>query len=432
MHHGIGNPVFNQFIWRFGTRLSGDELTTLHAHLSNGLLARRAVAPTLPTARHRWIASDESLPLNVSPVAIAEDSVRRWAEQRVVHELDPEAGTGWQLASAPLAEGGTVVSLVCSHMVADGAAMIAAVRHANRGVASVTASDLGGPPSRIVGLVDDIGDTIGQLTSIGSWLPRVVSAEAPWFGRAPSVNGVASAPTSPRRRFVARNTGPWVPAYVVAECRAAEWHTAASDCGGTSSSLFLAVMTGVAERLGRACPGDELRWSVPYSDREPNDLDANSTKIVPVPVTVCEPGERDLKRPRKAMKTALTDFSGKGDPGLPQALVQMLPDALVARVPTRPDGAEGLCSNLGRLPDDFTSLGGAVAESVSARASFAGANESFARALGGGFTAWACETGDTMTITLHGMDPDRVRTDDDLRDAVATLLRRWGITYRFW
>jgi hypothetical protein len=30
------------------------------------------------------------------------------------------------------------------------------------------------------------------------------------------------------------------------------------------------------------------------------------------------------------------------------------------------------------------------------------------------------------------MDPDRIRTDEQMREAVAAVLRRWDVTYRLW
>lgn len=431
MHHGIGVPVFNQFVWRFERAIPDSELEKLHFNLSKGLLSRQVIAPVLPTARRRWIASNASLPLDLSPAVVSEDTLRCWAEQRVTDRLDPERGTGWQLAAAPSSEGGTVVSLVCSHMIADGAAMIEAVRQANRGLPAVAAADLGARPPVISALRQDIGDTITQVRPIASWAVRTARDSTPWIGR--RAPGTASSAVAPRRRVPTENTDPWRPPYVVVECPAAQWHAAATRWGGTSTSLFLGVMTALTERLGRASFGDELRWSVPVSDRRSDDLDANSTKIVHVSVAVPEPEDRDLTRIRKATKTALTELADReSGASVPLELVQMLPDRLVAKLPTPPDGAEGLCSNLGRLPHDFRTFGGIAADSISARAIFDGAEKAFARSLGGGSTAWACESADTVTITVHGMDPDRVGTDDELSGTLAEVLRRWGLTYRFW
>ncbi|WP_338893047.1 hypothetical protein [Rhodococcus sovatensis] len=438
MHHGIGKPVFNQFLWLLDTAVSGDELEELRTNLSEGLLARRVESPTLPTARHRWVTSAVSLPLELASSPIPSDAVLCWAEQRVVEDLDPEAGVGWQLAAAPMSGGGMVVSLACSHMVADGAAMVEAIRRANSGNRGVDSRDLGEGPSLFGGIIEDLADTVGEVKPIMKWVAdRVVATATSAFSSSKDPAPGSGRIDPPRRQDADPVVGPWRPPYVVVECSATEWKAAAAEWGGTSNSLFIAVMTAISEALGRAMPGDVLRWSLPYSDRDPLDIDSNSTKIIPVRVPVAERQDQDLTRIRKASKAAFTDFAARQKAGvssqaIPLSLVQMLPDAVVARLPMPSDGAEGLCSNLGELPEDFITIGGVRARSVAARATYAGADAEFARTLGGGSTAWATETDEAITITVHGMDPDRMVTDNAVRDVVADVLLRWEITHRFW
>ena len=442
MHHGIGNPVFNQFVWRFDRPVEVAELAKLHANLSAGLLSRRVLPPTVPMARHRWVTSNTSLPLDYSTNSVPTDAVRCWAEQRISADIDPEAGIGWQLSAAPVADGGTVVSLVCSHMVADGAAMVAAVERASTGVSVGDSARLGDKPSLIDSIASDITDTVGQLRPIATWLAgksaqAVTSVVRRTADEAPSSAQAPIAPDAPSRTDVPETSEPWSPPYVVVSCSASEWTAAAAQWGGTSNSLFIAVMTSVSAALGRARPGEELRWSLPFNDRRSSDVDSNSTKIIAVRVPVPDPADRDLTGIRKASKTAFQEFSARQAVGaatgpVPLALVQMLPDAVARRLPVPADGAEGLCSNLGRLSDDFVSIGGVRATRVSARATFSGADAEFARQLGGGSTAWATETDAAITISMHGMDPDRMASDEDVREVVSEVLGRWGIGHEFW
>nr|WP_255182793.1 hypothetical protein [Rhodococcus sp. 15-649-1-2] len=442
MHHGIGNPVFNQFVWRFDGPVAVAELAKLHANLSAGLLSRRVLPPIVPTARHRWVTSNASLPLDYSTNSVPTDAVRCWAEQRISADIDPEAGTGWLLSAAPVADGGTVVSLVCSHMVADGAAMVAAVERASTGVSVGDSARLGEKPSLVDSVASDIADTVGQLRPIATWLAgksaqAVTSVVRPAADVAPSSSEASIAPDGPSRTDVPETSEPWSPPYVVVSCSASEWASAAAEWGGTSNTLFIAVMTSVSAALGRARPGEELRWSLPYNDRGSTDIESNSTKIIAVRVPVPDPADRDLTRIRKASKTAFQEFSARQASGastqaVPLNLVQMLPDAVARRLPVPADGAEGLCSNLGRLSEDFVSIGGVRATRVAARATFSGADADFARQLGGGSTAWATETDAAVTISMHGMDPDRMASDEDVRAVVSEVLDRWGIGHEFW
>ncbi|MGA9871512.1 MAG: hypothetical protein WBQ44_10275 [Rhodococcus sp. (in: high G+C Gram-positive bacteria)] len=436
MHHGIGKPVSNQFLWLFDSAITREELDILHSRLAEGLLARAVVEPVLPTARHRWIESERSLPMDITPVAIGADGVRCWAEQRASAGLDPERGVGWQLAAAHIDGGSMVVSLVCSHMIADGAAMIAAIRNANtaqpRGSVR-SAPALGVRPPVLRAIVDDVIDTAHQVRPILAWAAgKTVATLTRSRDVAPK-----NIPVEPRRSAARISEEPWSPPYVVVDCPVDEWRAVAAQRGGTSTSLFIGLMTALSYEFGRARPGDELRWSLPYSNRDLADAAANSTKIVPLHVTVPDPADLDLSGIRKASKLAYGELAARiaadGSTGsIPLQLVQMLPDAVVRRLPMPADGAEGLCSNLGSLPDDFVTIGGVRARSVSARATFVGADATFARTLGGGFTAWATETDEYVTVTLHGMDPDRMHSDDSVRDAVAAVLTRWSITHRFW
>jgi hypothetical protein len=181
-----------------------------------------------------------------------------------------------------------------------------------------------------------------------------------------------------------------------------------------------------------------VQWSLPVSDRgDASDTRSNATKIVKIDVPIADPTDLDLRPIRAASKSAFTAFAaaqaaGAAPGGLSQALVQMLPDAVVARVPQPRDGAEGLASNLGSLPDDFTTVAGIAARAVSGRATFAGADADFARSLDGGLTAWSSETGTSVTVTVHAMDPDRCPDEHVLREHLTEALRRWGLSARFW
>jgi hypothetical protein len=77
-------------------------------------------------------------------------------------------------------------------------------------------------------------------------------------------------------------------------------------------------------------------------------------------------------------------------------------------------------------------VAGIAARAVSGRATFAGADADFARSLDGGLTAWSSETGTSVTVTVHAMDPDRCPDEHVLREHLTEALRRWGLSARFW
>ncbi len=435
MHHGIGYPVYNQFLWWFDRAIQRKDLETLRDNLSDGLLARRVVAPSVPTARERWVASPVSHPLDVRAQAIDASEVRAWAQGRLDTDIDPETGLGWRLSATPVIDGGMVLSLAASHMVADGGALVAAFRSAN---SSSDQPCLTPAEHGLAALGSDLMDAFGQLRSAAGWL--VDSAVSALPVRTRSDAPMPTPRSSPNRSDIA--TGPagereWAAPYAVAEVDAAAWRAASDRWGGTSNSLFIAVLTAASGCAGRASIGDTVQWSLPVSDRTAADTRSNATKIVKIEVPVTDAADLDLTPIRQISKAAFTAFTerqatGRAPAGISQALVQMLPDAVVARIPQPRDGAEGLASNMGVLPEDFTTVAGVRARAVSGRASFFGADAEFARSLDGGLTAWACEAGSTVTVTAHAMDPDRFPDDRTLRDHLAEALGRWGMTAHFW
>ncbi|KQU50486.1 hypothetical protein ASG84_26070 [Rhodococcus sp. Leaf278] len=440
MHHGIGYPVYNQFLWWFDESVQRKDLEKLRDNLSDGLLARRVSGPSVPTARERWVNSSVSHPLDFHPGSIESSEVLAWADDCLGSDIDPETGLGWRLAAAPLAKGGLVLSLTASHMVADGGALVAAFRLANSGSAHVRAEQPRLRPAEHgpAAIVADVKDAVEQLRSAAGWLLNSAVAALPIPTR--SVPTPASPRVTPTRSEITTDPtadSEWTSPHMVAEVDAATWNAVAQKWGGTSNSLFIAVLTAASANAGRASIGDIVQWSLPVSDRTDTDIRSNATKIVKIDVPVTDCTALDLAQIRSISKAAFTAFAatqaaGHAPAGISQALVQMLPDAVVARVPQPRDGAEGLASNLGVLPDDFSTVAGVRARAVSGRATFFGADADFARSLDGGLTAWVCETDAAVTLTVHAMDPDRFPDYRALSDHVAAALTRWGLSAHFW
>lgn len=459
MHHGIGFPIYNQFVWRFDRPIPRDELEAMRTALSHGLLARRVRRAVVVSARDRWVRSSACHSLDFATTPIEPHEVRAWSQSVISPNIDPETGKGWQLSAAPLSDGGTVVSLACSHMIADGGGLIQAVRNSRRELSqSVPPQPV--PPQPILEssdgpaavVIDDLADAWQQWRSVVGWTARAVRTLV--TSNSGSAADNSSDRRTPSRSIVEPVDGDWTPPYAVAEFDAEQWHRTARTWGGTSNSLFVAVLTAASAAAGRAHVGDRVTWSLPVSDRRPDDTRSNATKIVKIDVRVAEESDLDLTDLRRASKAAFTAFSearaaGRPPAGPPQALVQMLPDAVVARVPAPRDGAEGLASNLGVLPEDFLTIAGVRARAVSARATFLGVDADYARSLDGGLTAWITDTGGrdagdrstgdrstgaggTVTVCAHGMDPDRFPDDRTLTDLITAAGQRWGLRSRSW
>ncbi|MEV0047867.1 hypothetical protein AB0H60_30965 [Nocardia rhamnosiphila] len=140
-HQGLGTPIALQGLWRTAGAVEPEILARLHGALRTGPLARRVVRPRVPGARARWQRNDRAHPLDRHRAALAPAEITDWADACGA-DLDPEHGPGWRLSVAPLTDGGTIVVLTCSHVLADARGLILAVEQALEAMDSDRAVDL--------------------------------------------------------------------------------------------------------------------------------------------------------------------------------------------------------------------------------------------------------------------------------------------------
>ncbi|WP_433731286.1 hypothetical protein ACQP0C_05905 [Nocardia sp. CA-129566] len=136
-HRGLGTPIALQGLWRTADRVDPALLRQVHAALRVGPLGRRVIRPRVPGARRSWRPNSRAYPLEFTKGTIAHEDLLTWADQQGA-DLDPEHGPGWRLSAAALDDGGSIVSLSCSHALADGRALVLAVDDALGGT-SLTA-----------------------------------------------------------------------------------------------------------------------------------------------------------------------------------------------------------------------------------------------------------------------------------------------------
>ncbi|MEV4234646.1 MULTISPECIES: hypothetical protein [unclassified Nocardia] len=136
-HRGLGTPIALQGLWRTADRVDPELLRQVHAALRVGPLGRRVIRPRVPGARRSWRANIRAHPLEFTDGTIAAADLLDWADEQGA-DLDPEYGPGWRLSTAALDDGGSIVSLTCSHALADGRALVLAVDDALGGSGSTT------------------------------------------------------------------------------------------------------------------------------------------------------------------------------------------------------------------------------------------------------------------------------------------------------
>jgi len=416
-HRGVGSPIANQLTWRFADPLPRAGVEGLADRLARGALARRADPALVPGARGRWSRAAYRPPVAHDGV-LAETDVLAWLRDRAGVALDPATGRGWELAHVDLEDGGAVLSLVVSHAVADGGAMVDAVARAGAGDEPLVAPPR---PTGLWAVALDVRDAAGQVTEVAAWAARRVRRP----GRLP----VPAPPAAPEPPL----DPAWTTPLVVVELSAADVDRVAAEHGGTVNAWFAALTAGVASRVldQRGAP---VPVALPVSTRGTDDPRANATRIARVEVHPADLDRRDLAAVRARCRTAyaaLDEDAGAGAEPLPLALVQMLPDAVVRRLPA-PPGARALASRVGLLPEAFVSAAGVPATSVAAIAHHVGAPPEEVRAIGGGIAAWSCTAGDRITLSLAGMAPHLLADDDALAAPLEAELARWGLTGSRW
>lgn len=128
-HQGMGTPIALQGLWRTSDPVDRARLDRLHDALRVGPLGRRVVRSGVPGARDRWQTSTRAHPLDTASAPLRAEEILPWADGRGA-DLDPRHGPGWRLSAAPLTDGGTVVALTCSHVLADARGLVIAVEQA--------------------------------------------------------------------------------------------------------------------------------------------------------------------------------------------------------------------------------------------------------------------------------------------------------------
>ncbi|MGV9665596.1 hypothetical protein ACWDUL_00565 [Nocardia niigatensis] len=432
LHDLYGTALVNQLAWRFDEALDPAVLERLHAHLAHGFLARRVMTTSVPFARPWWVSAATAEPLAVQEDRVHESGVLDWffAQSRV--EFDPAAGRVWRLSAAPTTTGGTLLSLVTSHVGADGGAVLYAVGDALARLDAAETPDIATSSGRLVGSIPSTGllrshlaDAFGQLRAAAHGIRAAVKSRDVLE---PERNPRPAEPLLPLPdRYCAAD--------LVVEVDAAEWDSVAAAHDGTANGLMVGVAVGILGRSGRIADGSEVRVDIPHSLRGIDDPRGNATTGLPIAVPYRKGERTDLRGVRAAIKQAARAYA---DPATTPALqhlqpVQMmLPRFLLGYFSRTAKAPECLCTNLGETGQGVATIAGVRARSVLMRPVVCTADTDLFRRVEVGLNlAWSSD-GDTVTLAITGADPDRFPTREALRDLVTDEFENWGLRPRWW
>lgn len=390
-HRGWGDPVVMQGLWRCPGRVEPALLEEVRATLAHGRLGRGVVRSRVPLARPRFVVDSSAHPIDYR--TIASSTLLEWADEQAALDVDPETGPGWRMFAAYLDDGGTVVSLVCSHVIADARGLISAIADALAGNTRPPTPDRD---------TSDVRDALALTTRV-TW--RTATAVA----------GLVRHPSRRRELKSAEHTSapPRVSCTrVIAEIDASDWTVCAARDGGTSNSLFLSV---VAE-LARMDDTEPVALSIPMDVRSSDGVD-NAIAMVEVTVSPHD----TTGHIRDASRAAYDTPPMSSPAGFPEELLQVVPDRLAHKLASSPGERDALCSNIGRIPETVRTLGPHRATGVATRAVHPHKLATHTRIF-----AFLNEFDGRFTLSLEST------VDHDLRNRTIDVLTRRGLRPRLW
>ena len=426
MDRALRVPMINQMVWFFPAPISPAGLGELSRRLSQGPFSRLAVPAHVPGARARWIPAPPAAPPTVTESPLTSDAVHEWLDEQADQRLDAVVGPPWRLTAAPLTSGGSVVSLCMHHAVCDGSAVLQNIRAAADGTPLGRVPDEAAPAGHR--WRSDCRDAAAEFARASRAALTELRAGRPELPAATGEHLPVSHPSESIR----------VPT-VFAEIPTEAWECAATDRGGSSNALLIAIAAGLTAAGGRPLVDQTVPVGVPVATRSDGDLAGNSTYPATVPVRIDDGRYDDLAPIRAASRAAFAALDPERlhrQAQITAPLAGLIPFP-VARWATRFMPA-ALCttSNLGPAPDFLLQISGLLsagpATQMLIRTVAQHITPRLAQRSGSGVTAWAIGTPTSVTVTLQTLDLARYPDRASWHRQVTSELDRWNLPHRVW
>jgi hypothetical protein len=341
---GQGSVV--QCTWVYDRDVDIDELRVFNGNLGAGLLGRRIEPSPLPFGRHRWVVDGRSPAIDLTAACRPRDDIGAWIEQRARVKVDPQWGPTFHLGVLPLDDGGTAITLVASHCVADGLGLATAIAEAVKG----ESRDFGYPQAHSRGwwraVWQDLADAVLALPAV---IRALIATLLIVLRLSPDAKAPSAAPY--RATEGTDDEGAELPS-VTMQTDASAWDTRAGALSGSSTTLFVAFAARLAHRIGRIHPdgGNTATVVLPVSERSAGDDRANALTSITVAVDseAVMDGLSSVRADIKRQLTLLGQQPNEMLAGLP--LIPFTPRWLVRHT-------EGIAMATGQLPVGCSNLG---------------------------------------------------------------------------
>jgi hypothetical protein len=417
----LGRQPVLLFTWVSPQRLDGVAVQRFNENLARGFLGRLLQRSPLPWGRHRWVANSVPAPVLWFPDPLPVERLPEWRNALAEIAVDPEHGPAWRLAVQSIDGGGSALSILVSHTIADGLGTVQAIASAVRG--EILEYRFPAPSSRwsLTRLARDGTQSLRALPDVWRALKALASGA-----------GLKAATLRPAAEHQHSSIDP-MPGVTVTlplvriMMDSAQFEERASNLKITHNTLITALAAQLALRMGRVDTTGRVKLVLPVSDRRPGDWRGNALRSVTVITDplACRSNPRILQT---GIKAALTTLHTKGDTVsdvIP--LVPYIPLWLARRVErkaVRTDLSVG-CSLLGELPPELSEpCGKASLFEISLVENFTAGDLD---RLGGQLFLLAYRLGGKSFITVSAYSPGCITTPADLTPLVRDALVDIGL-----
>jgi diacylglycerol O-acyltransferase / wax synthase len=417
-----GVTVLFQRVWLYNRPIDIDGLRQFHDHLQRGRLSRLIERSPLPFGRHRWISADGLSDMEIIASARPREEFDTWLNEQANTPLNPEHGPGWHLAALPFTDGGSGVSLVIPHSLADGVGLVEGLADAALGRDDPISWPAAASRRRWQALREDARQTVRDTPAIG----RAVVAAVRLARRSRSGAGAAGplATTPPALPAGADEpiTLPIATMFVDAD----EWEARAHSLGGTSNALVAGLAARLAQRVGRVTADGSVALRIPVNERTAADTRASAASNVYITVDPAS-ATTDLREIRAAIKQALIRHREVPDDERAMlSLVPLIPQRLFRRMGSV--AASVVSSNLGVASPAVTRPDGTDADYVAGRVPYLGMTKAMVHRLGGLQLLVSGRAHRQVFVSVTAYRPGRSNSNDGLRHDLSSALKDFSLT----
>jgi diacylglycerol O-acyltransferase len=410
-----------QCVWMYNRAIDIAGLRRFHHHLQRGRLSRQIEQSPLPFGRHRWVSPSALSTIEIVAAPRPREEFDAWLSEQANTPLDSQHGPGWHLAVLPFTDGGTGVSLVILHCLADGVGLCQALADAASGRNDAISWPPAGSRRRWRALREDARQTARDTPAIG----RAMVAAARMSRRR---HGHAGSPTTAPKPIGVPDERIALPTATIF-IDVSEWDARAQSLGGTSNALLAGLAADFAQRVGRVTAGQEVTLALPVNQRTDGDTRANAVTNVDVTVDPAQ-ATTDLRDVRAAIKQALIRHRDVPDERwalLP--IVPLLPKRLVRKMVSVAAGSPTsvVSSNLGEVDPAANRPDGTDAEYFTMRSLYPGVTSATMHRAGGLLAFLSGRINGRVFISVLAYQPGRANSNDALQQVLSNTLADFSL-----